>query len=142
MMDITRCGLDIAKQVFQVHLVNERGAVKGRKTLPRARVLEYFALSGRGTNVGALTHPRNNSGQSWASPVQTLAFGRIGQDGTDMLAREAREIFKDLIFGHPTGEVLEDIGRGDAGSEKRRLPAAHAGGDLNQIPPIHGYLRL
>ena len=36
MMDITRCGLDIAKQVFQVHLVNERGAVKGRKTLPRA----------------------------------------------------------------------------------------------------------
>jgi transposase len=43
MMDITRCGLDIAKQVFQVHLVNERGAVKGRKTLPRARVLEYFA---------------------------------------------------------------------------------------------------
>src|ERR1700693_2477864 len=43
MMDITRCGLDIAKQVFQVHLVNGRGAVKGRKTLPRARVLEYFA---------------------------------------------------------------------------------------------------
>jgi hypothetical protein len=39
MMDITRGGLDIAKQVFQVHLVNERGAVKGRKTLPRARVL-------------------------------------------------------------------------------------------------------
>jgi hypothetical protein len=35
-----------------------------------------------------------------------------------------------LIFGHPTGEVLEDIGRGDAGSEKRRLPAAHAGGDV------------
>jgi hypothetical protein len=48
----------------------------------------------------------------------------MGQDGTDMLAREAREIFKDLIFGHPTGEVLEDIGRGDAGSEKRRLPVA------------------
>jgi transposase len=42
-MDITRCGLDIAKQVFQVHMANERGVVRGRKTLPRARVLEYFA---------------------------------------------------------------------------------------------------
>ena len=42
-MNITRCGLDIAKQVFQVHGVNERGAVKGRKTLTRGKVLEYFA---------------------------------------------------------------------------------------------------
>src|SRR3984893_114113 len=42
-MKFTRCGLDIAKQVFQVHGVNERGAVKGRKTLARAKVLEYFA---------------------------------------------------------------------------------------------------
>jgi hypothetical protein len=106
------------------------------------RIRSATQLWGRGTGLGALTYPRNNSGQSWASRVQTLAFGRIGQDGTDMLAREAREIFKDLIFGHATGEVLEDIGRGDAGSEKRRLPAAHAGGNLNQIPPIHGELRL
>jgi transposase len=42
-MKFTRCGLDIAKQVFQVHGVNEHGAVKGRKTLARAKVLEYFA---------------------------------------------------------------------------------------------------
>jgi transposase len=42
-MNITRCGLDIAKQVFQVHGVNEHGVVKGRRTLPRAKVLEYFA---------------------------------------------------------------------------------------------------
>ena len=42
-MKFTRCGLDIAKQVFQVHGVNEHGVVKGRKTLPRAKVLEYFA---------------------------------------------------------------------------------------------------
>ena len=42
-MNITRCGLDIAKQVFQVHGVNERGAVKGRKALIRGKVLEYFA---------------------------------------------------------------------------------------------------
>lgn len=42
-MNITRCGLDIAKQVFQVHGVNEHGVVKARKTLPRAKVLEFFA---------------------------------------------------------------------------------------------------
>lgn len=42
-MKFTRCGLDIAKMVFQVHGVNRHGVVKGRKTLARARVLEYFA---------------------------------------------------------------------------------------------------
>ena len=42
-MKITRVGLDIAKLVFQVHAVNEHGVEKGRKTLVRAKVLEYFA---------------------------------------------------------------------------------------------------
>jgi transposase len=40
---LNRYGLDIAKQVFQLHGVNEHGVVKARKTLPRAKVLEYFA---------------------------------------------------------------------------------------------------
>ena len=42
-MKFTRCGLDIAKQVFQVHGVNEHGVVKGRKALQRAKVREFFA---------------------------------------------------------------------------------------------------
>lgn len=42
-MKITRVGLDIAKLVFQVHGVNEHGAVKARKTLARAKLREYFA---------------------------------------------------------------------------------------------------
>lgn len=42
-MKFTRCGLDIAKLVFQVHGVNEHGAVKCRKRLGRGKVLEYFA---------------------------------------------------------------------------------------------------
>ena len=95
-------------------------------------------LSGTGTNLGALTHPCNNSAQTWGLCAWSLPLGRIGQYGANMLAREAREIVEDLIFGQPTGEVLEDIRWGDTGSEKRRLPAAHAGGDLNKIPPIHG----
>ena len=42
-MNVTRCGLDIAKRVFQVHGVDERGGVKVRKTLAREKVLMYFA---------------------------------------------------------------------------------------------------
>ena len=42
-MKVARVGLDIAKQVFQVHGVNEHGVVKVRKTLARPKVLEVFA---------------------------------------------------------------------------------------------------
>jgi len=42
-MKITRCGLDIAKRVFQVHGVDEEGRVRVRKTLTRKQVLEFFA---------------------------------------------------------------------------------------------------
>lgn len=42
-MKITRVGLDIAKQVFQVHGVDERGKAQVRKQLARAKVLEFFA---------------------------------------------------------------------------------------------------
>jgi transposase len=41
-MKFALCGLDIANQVFRAHGVNDRGAVKGRKTLAHAKVLEYF----------------------------------------------------------------------------------------------------
>jgi hypothetical protein len=40
---ITRVGFDIAKQVFQVHGVDEHGMAKVRKTLTRRKVLEFFA---------------------------------------------------------------------------------------------------
>jgi transposase len=42
-MKITRVGLDIAKQVFQVHGVDEHGKARLRKQLSRAKVLEFFA---------------------------------------------------------------------------------------------------
>lgn len=42
-MKVTRVGLDIAKQVFQVHGVDERGQSRLRKQLARAKVLEFFA---------------------------------------------------------------------------------------------------
>ena len=42
-MHATTIGLDIAKYVFQVHGVDQRGEVVLRKRLSRAKVLEFFA---------------------------------------------------------------------------------------------------
>lgn len=42
-MQVTRIGLDIAKNVFQVHGVEAQGKVVVRKQLNRSKVLAYFA---------------------------------------------------------------------------------------------------
>ena len=42
-MKVTRIGLDIAKQVFQMHGVDENGKSRLRKQLARVKVLEFFA---------------------------------------------------------------------------------------------------
>ena len=41
-MHVTTIGLDLAKQVFQVHGVDVRGKVVVRKQLRRKEVVEYF----------------------------------------------------------------------------------------------------
>jgi transposase len=43
MTEVTTIGLDLAKQVFQVHGVDEAGAVVVRRSLRRGQVLRYFA---------------------------------------------------------------------------------------------------
>ncbi|PZX18566.1 hypothetical protein LX81_01202, partial [Palleronia aestuarii] len=42
MSEITTVGLDLAKNVFQVHGADARGGVVFRKKLRRAAVLEFF----------------------------------------------------------------------------------------------------
>ena len=42
-MKITRVGLDLAKNVFQVHAVDEHDKVVHRRQLRRSQVIEYFA---------------------------------------------------------------------------------------------------
>src|SRR5918994_2407086 len=42
-MQVTTIGLDIAKNVFQVHGVDQRGMVALRKRLSRGKVLAFFA---------------------------------------------------------------------------------------------------
>ncbi|MGH8560086.1 MAG: IS110 family transposase, partial [Methylococcales bacterium] len=42
-MNVTTIGLDIARNVFQIHGVDEQGKVVLRKTLKRNKVTEFFA---------------------------------------------------------------------------------------------------
>ena len=42
-MKITTVGIDLAKSVFQVHGVDERGKAVLRKQLKRAEMLKFFA---------------------------------------------------------------------------------------------------
>ena len=42
-MPVTRIGLDLAKNVFQAHGVDEHGTVVVRKQLRRREVLSFFA---------------------------------------------------------------------------------------------------
>ena len=43
MGEVITIGLDIAKSVFQVHGVDEAGAVVLRRRISRAKMLEFFA---------------------------------------------------------------------------------------------------
>lgn len=42
-MKITTIGIDLAKEVFQIHGVNEHGKIVLRKQLRRNAMTEYFA---------------------------------------------------------------------------------------------------
>ena len=50
MREITTIGLDLAKNIFQVHGVDEAGEVVVRKQLRRAQVLGFFAALSRCNN--------------------------------------------------------------------------------------------
>ena len=54
-MKVTRIGLDIAKEVFEVHGVNEQGKAVVRRQLRRARVLEMGDESSRGSVIHTQT---------------------------------------------------------------------------------------
>jgi transposase len=55
---VSTIGLDIAKSVFQVHGVDDAGAVVIRKRISRSKVLEFFAALRRVWLGLKLVHPR------------------------------------------------------------------------------------
>jgi transposase len=50
-MKITTVGIDLAKNVFQVHAVNARGKTVASKRLRRAQLAQYLARPGSSPNT-------------------------------------------------------------------------------------------
>ncbi len=67
-MKVTTVGLDLAKQVFSVHGVDEHGKAVLRKRLSRGKLLEFFALSGTPAHL----FPDRNA-HTHKPPVTTIA---------------------------------------------------------------------
>src|SRR5262245_42529872 len=67
-MQVTRIGLDIAKNVFQVHGVDAHGKVMVRKQLSRSKVLAYFAQ----LPVCRIGMEACGSAHYWAQELQKL----------------------------------------------------------------------
>ena len=65
-MEITTIGLDLAKQVFQVHGVDEAGHVVVQRRLRRAQVITYFAALRPVWSVWKLAPPRTSGRASCA----------------------------------------------------------------------------
>ena len=54
-----------------------------------------------------------------------------------VLPREFREVGDDLVGGHSTSEVLEQVVHGDAGTDEARLPSSHPRAYIDQIREAH-----
>ena len=69
-MKITTIGIDLAKNVFQIHGVDERGKVVLKKALKRAQMLSFFAnLSPCLIGMEAC-----GSAHYWARKLQELGY--------------------------------------------------------------------
>jgi len=96
-MQITTIGLDIAKNVFQVHGIDAAEKVVVRKQLRRGQVLKFFAALPP-CLVGMNQRHRLVEGQRWLSAAgvqqdvpRASACGGIGRRPRGDLSRLARE---------------------------------------------------
>jgi len=80
-MKVARCGLDIAKQVFQVHCVDDRGHILLRKTLSRSKVRGFFATLAPcmiGMEACASAHYWGRELRKFGHNVQLMAAHFVG----------------------------------------------------------------
>jgi Transposase len=92
-MQVTTIGLDIAKSVFQVHRMDERGRVVLRKRLARAKVLAFFAnlppcrigleACGGGASLGARADPARPRRPADAAAVRKAYVKTNKHNATD-----------------------------------------------------------
>jgi transposase len=67
-MQVTTIGIDLAKNVFQVHGIDEAGKVVVRRALRRKEVLVFFGKIEAclvGIEACAITHPYRRRGALW-----------------------------------------------------------------------------
>src|SRR5258707_8631944 len=92
-MEITTIGLDLAKNVFQVHAINGSGEVVVRKALRRAQVLRFFerlAPMSRG-HRGVRDEPPLGSGdqKAWSRGTSDAPGLYVKRGKTDERTAEA-----------------------------------------------------
>jgi len=66
-----------------------------------------------------------------------LAFRGERKTGTDVVARQLREIGEDVGLAHARRQVRQDVPDGDAGPADARLPEANLRVDRDPAPVIH-----
>ncbi len=70
-MKITTVGIDLAKNVFQVHGVNEHGKTVLKKQLKRDQVAEFFATLHHVWSAWKPAAAHTTGRASWAASVTT-----------------------------------------------------------------------
>ncbi len=68
-----------------------------------------------------------------------LASGRESEGGANVFGLEARKILDDLLLRHAPGQILEDVGDGNAGPLDAGLAAANTWRDRDVLFESHGY---
>jgi len=88
---------------------------------------------------------RENSKQIGASPncrpsttlTRSISLSAASRSpGEYVIARQAREILKDLILAHDARQIFENIGGCDPSARNAGLTAADSGSDVNILLPM------
>ena len=74
MGEVSTIGLDIAKSVFQVHGVDDAGAVVIRRRIRRSKVLEFFAAVAIGLNMIKSRQALRPGGDQWTNTILVAVF--------------------------------------------------------------------
>ena len=98
-MKITTVGIDLAKNVIQVHGVDERGKTVLKKSLKRMQVLPFFAH----LPVCLIGMEACGSAHHWARKLQTL--GPVSYTHLDVYKRQLL-VMSTASIRHPAGRPV------------------------------------
>jgi transposase len=130
-MKVTTVGLDLAKSVFTLHGVDERGNMVLRKTVRRAKLVELLAqlpacMVGMEACSGAQHWARKLRQLGHDPRIMAAEYGVVVGVGLDRLRRALPELVEDGANGIPG--IARDV-FADAGQQLRELEARIAAYD-------------